>query len=116
MLHLNNDIQLSPLTIKKHYINRMDEDYKNIWHFTYKDTYYVVPNEYEVYSVRLKLRDESKEPTLLYPLKCGYKGGPNKAIRNDLASIFPSTWDIDVIKQWCDEETEKTLSLCHVIK
>ena len=117
MLHITKDVQPVEKAIKKVYINRMDEDYKNIWHFTYHETYYVVPNEYEVYAVCLKLVDEDDDYIFLFPLKYGqYKGSFKKAIKDALASMFPKTWDIDVIKRWCEETTADTLSMCHVIK
>lgn len=117
-LHLNSEIQLPSLKIKKMHIARMDEEYKSICHFTYKDVYYVIPPQYEVYCVNIEL--EGTPPDEDYRLLCvlefgKYKGSYKTVIKKDIMARFPDTWDNDIITRWCEVETQKVLALCHTI-
>lgn len=115
MILISSDTSLPVLMIKKLSFNRMDEEYKNICHFTYGGVYYVVPNQYEVYVVCIELADR-EDFRLLYALESGkYNGSYRKVLRNEISSKFPITWDKKVVKEWCDNETKNTLSLCRVI-
>lgn len=115
-LHLNSEIQIPSVLIKRMRFIRMDEEYKNICHFTYKGIYYVVPSEYEIYSIDIKLADDPDDYILLYPLEFGkYKGSYKTVLKREITTMFPDTWDKDVIRQWCEDETNKTLSLCRAL-
>ncbi len=115
-LHLNDEIQIPSLLIKKISISRIDEEYKNICHFTYKGIYYVVPSEYEIYSIDIELADKAGDYILLYPLEFGkYKGSYKTILKREITAKFPDTWDKDAIRQWCEDETDKTLSLCRAL-
>ena len=115
-LHLNDEIQIPPVLIKKMHFGRMDEEYKNISHFTYKGISYVVPPIYEIYAVNIELADDEDDYIFLYPLEFGkYKGSYKTALKRVITTIFPDTWDKDEVHQWCEEQTQKTLDLCQVI-
>lgn len=115
-LHLNSEIQIPSVLIKRMRFTRMDEEYKNICHFTYKGIYYVVPSEYEIYSIDIELADKAGDYILLYPLEFGkYKGSYKTILKREITAKFPDTWDKDLIRQWCEDETEKTLSLCRAL-
>ena len=115
-LHLNDEIQIPSVLIKKMYFGRMDEEYKNICHFTYKGISYVVPPIYEIYAVNIELADDEDDYIFLYPLEFGkYKGSYKTALKRVITTIFPDTWDKDEVRQWCEAQTQKTLGLCKVI-
>jgi len=117
-LHLNSEIQIPSLKIKKMHIGRMDEEYKNICHFTFKDVYYVIPPQYEVYYVNIELEDTPPEEDylLLYVLEFGkYKGSYKTVIKKDVTAQFPDTWHKEYIARWCEDETQKVLDLCQII-
>ena len=115
-LHINSEIQASFPIIKKMTFERIDEEYKSICHFTYKGVYYVIPPQYEVYSVSFKLEDDTEDYHLLSVLEFGkYKGSYKTALKRDIMAKFPNIWKEDEIIRWCDTETEKVLSVCHVV-
>ena len=115
-LHINSELQIPSLKIKKMSFDRIDEEYKSICHFTYEGIYYVIPYLYEVYSISFKLEDHPEDFHLLYVLDFGkYKGSYKTALKKELSAKFPETWDKDVIRDWCDKETGKVLALCRVM-
>ena len=69
-LRINDELQIPSLKIKRMNIFQKGEEYKGICYFDWKGVTYVVPSEYELYSVYLELEDEKEDFILLYPLKC----------------------------------------------
>ena len=116
-LHINSETRLPDIRIKKIRINRIDEEFKNICHFLYNDVQYVIDDKYEVYEVNLELSEDEGTCGLLSVLEYGkYKGSYKNALKNRISTDFPATYDREVIKDWCKEETEKVLAMCQVIK
>ena len=115
-LHLNDEIRIPDLVIKRLHYTSLVEEYKNVRFFSYNGINYIVPANYEIHEVRIELADEAEIFVLLYTLESDkYKGSYKTALRKAVSANLPSTWDKDVIRQWCEEETNKTLSLCRVI-
>lgn len=114
-LHIDSEVNTSPLLIKRISISRIDEEYKNICHFTYKGVYYVIPNDFEVYSVQIRFIGDDDVFTLLYTLHYSHKGSYKTVLKKELSTRIPSTWDKRVIKDWCERETQAVLGMCKVI-
>lgn len=115
-LRINDELRIPPLKIKRISVFQMGEEYKGICYFDWKGITYVVPSEYELYSIYIELEEEKKDFILLYALKYGsYKGSYKTILKKEITSMFPDTWDTDIVSKWCEEETEKTLSLCRAL-
>jgi len=115
-LHLNSEIQIPPYVIKRLHYTPLTEEYKNVRFFTYNETNYIVPSDYEIYEVGIELADETESFALLYPLESEhYKGSYKTALRKAITARFPATRDEDKIRKWCKDETDRALSLCRVL-
>lgn len=114
-LHIDSEVNTAPLLIKKMVTTRIDDEWKNICHFTYKGVYYVIPNDYEVYSVQIKFVGEDEVFTLLYTLRLPYKDSYKTVLRKEITARIPSTWDRRIIRDWCERETQAVLGMCKVI-
>ncbi len=117
-LHLNSEIEpRSPLLIKEIKAEQIPfgKDYTFEWEGNkYKFPDYRINTWVFKIIVSYELESEMVEFLYIWKLTIG-TGYASDRCANDAKHLIPMIWDIDEIKKWANEQTQKVLNGCIVV-